>query len=197
MEPPDLVELDPDTSIWDDVHTVAPLVLVGTKEGDGFDLAPKHLAMPIGWSEYFTFACTPEHHTFTNIEAHPEFTVSYVRPDSVVLLGQSAGERADGEKLALDLLPTFPAASIDGVHVAGSYLHLECRLDRFVGGFGRHSLIVGRIVRAACDPAVARSPDIDDAELIEDSPLLAFISPNRFASIEHTLSFPFPRGFRR
>ena len=191
------MELDPGHSIWDQVHTVAPLVLVGTKEGDGYDLAPKHLAMPIGFGEYWTFACTPEHHTFTNLEDHGEFTVSYVRPDSVVMIGQAAQERTDGDKLTLDLLETFPARDVDGVHVAGAYLHLECTLDRIVTGFGRHSLIIGKVVRAACDPEVVRAPDGDDAEVIERSPLLAFVSPNRFARIDDTFSFPFPSGFHR
>ena len=197
MNEPELVELDPGRSIWDEVHTVAPLVLVGSKEGDGYDLAPKHLAMPIGFDDFFTFACTPEHHTWTNIEAHREFTVNYLRPDSVVMIGQSAGARVEGEKLTLELLDTFPATEVDGIHLAGSYLHLECTLDRIVDGFGRHGLIIGRIVRAACAPDSVRTPDTDDAEQLERSPLLAFVSPNRFASVGHTFSFPFPAGFHR
>lgn len=191
------MELDPGGSIWDQVHTVAPLVLVGTKEGDGHDLAPKHLAMPIGFDEFFTFACTPEHHTFTNVEAHGEFTVSYVRPDAVVMIGQAAGPRTDGDKLALGVIETFPARQVDGVLVRDAYLHLECRLERIVTGFGRHSLIVGEVVRAACAPEAVRSPDRDDADLVHGSPLLAFVSPNRFARVEDTLSFPFPSHFRR
>lgn len=198
MDQPELVELEVDAAIWDQVHTVAPLVLVGTKEGDGYDIAPKHLAMPIGWTEYFVFVCTPEHHTYTNIVAHPEFTVSYPRPDSVVLVGQAAAERHDGEKLTLEVLPTFAASVVDGVHVADSYLHLECRLEQMVDGFGSRSLIIGRVVRAACDPAAVRSaPDVDDAALLHRSPLLAFVAPNRFATISDTDSFPFPRGMRR
>ncbi len=194
-EPP--VELDPEQSIWDTVHTVAPLVLIGTKEADGYDLAPKHLAMPVGFEDFFTFACTPEHHTWTNVEAHREFTVSYVRPENVVAIGQAAAQRVDGDKLSLELLETIPAARVDGVHVAGSYLILECTLERIVDGFGRWGLIVGKVVRAACARDSMRSPDVDDAELLERSPLLAFVSPNRFSTLHETLSFPFPAGFRR
>ena len=50
------VELDVRVPVWGRVHTVAPLVLVGTREPDGsFDLAPKHLAMPLGLQDWFGF----------------------------------------------------------------------------------------------------------------------------------------------
>lgn len=192
---PELIELDIDHSLWDHIHTVAPLTLVGTKEGDSYDLAPKHLAMPIGWADYFMFVCTPKHHTYANLVAHPEFTVSYPRPSSVVLLGQAAAGRHGGQKMILDILPTFSASLVDGLHFADSFLHLECRLDRTIDGFGDRSLIVGRVVRAACDPAAVRSPDVDSADLLHQSPLLAFIPPARFATISDTMSFPFPDGF--
>ena len=43
------VTLSVDLPVWDRVFTVNPLVLVGTKEEDGgYDLAPKHMAFPIG-----------------------------------------------------------------------------------------------------------------------------------------------------
>lgn len=197
MDRPELVELAVDPSMWNQVHLVAPLVLVGTKEGDSYTLAPKHAAMPIGWTEYFMFVCTPEHHTYTNIVAHREFTVSYARPDAVVLLGQAAAQRHGGDKLTLELLPTFTASVVDGVHFSDSYLHLECRLERILDGFGSNSVIIGRVVRAACHPSMIRSPDVDDADLIHDSPLLSFISPNRFAAIADTTAFPFPSGFHR
>ena len=48
-DPEDLVLLETDRPIWDRVFSVAPLVIVGSKEADGrFNLAPKHLAMPLG-----------------------------------------------------------------------------------------------------------------------------------------------------
>lgn len=197
MDQPELIELEVDHSMWDQVHLVAPLVLVGTKDGDSYSMAPKHSAMPIGWTEYFMFVCTPEHHTYTNIAAHPEFTISYARPEAVVLLGQAAAQRHNGDRLTLELLPTFAASIVDGVHFTDSYLHLECRLEQVLDGFGRNSVIIGRVVRAACDPSAVRSPDVDEADLIHRHPLLSFISPNRFATIHDTTSFPFPSGFRR
>ncbi|NIQ57054.1 MAG: flavin reductase, partial [Gammaproteobacteria bacterium] len=53
-----------------------PLVLVGTREGEGaYDLAPKHMATPLGWGDYFCFVCTPEHRTYQNATREEEFTV--------------------------------------------------------------------------------------------------------------------------
>ena len=57
------VPIPVDKPIWSRFFTVAPLVLVGTREGDGHDLAPKHMAMPLGWDNYFCFVCSPDHAT--------------------------------------------------------------------------------------------------------------------------------------
>ena len=42
------ITLDTTNPVWDRFFTVAPLVLIGTREPDGaLDLAPKHMAMPM------------------------------------------------------------------------------------------------------------------------------------------------------
>ena len=67
--------------IWEGVFTVAPLVLVGTREEDGrHDLAPKHMAMPLGWQNHFGFVCHPSHATQRNAERTGVFTVSFPVP---------------------------------------------------------------------------------------------------------------------
>ena len=60
-----LVELPVGSGLWRAVFSVAPLVLVGTKEGDGYDFAPKHMAMPLGWEGFYCFVCSPRHATYT------------------------------------------------------------------------------------------------------------------------------------
>jgi hypothetical protein len=51
-----------DSPIWERTFTVNPLLLVGTREkGGDYDLAPKHMAAPMGWRDYFGFVCTPRH----------------------------------------------------------------------------------------------------------------------------------------
>lgn len=183
--------------IWSRFYTVAPLVLVGTKEGDGFDIAPKHMAMPLGWDNYYCFVCSPRHATYANVVEHGEFTVSFPRADMVVQTAMAAAPReADRSKPSLAALATFPASTVEGVLVAGCYLFLECRLERIVDGFGENSLVVGKIAAAAADESALRMSDGDDAELVMSEPLLAFLHPGRFASIGESCSFPFPVDFR-
>ena len=55
--------LEVDFPIWDRFFTVAPLVLVRTKEAEDYDLAPKHMVTPLGWENDFAFVCTARHRT--------------------------------------------------------------------------------------------------------------------------------------
>ena len=194
-----LVELDVSQPIWDRFFTVAPLVVIGTREPDGqYDFAPKHMVTPLGWDNYFGFVCTPAHGTYRNIRRERVFTVSYPTADAVVLTSLAASPRCgDDSKPALDALPTFPAQAIDGRFLAQACLFFECHLDRIVDGFGDNSLIAGRIVAAHLLPEALRSMDVDDQETISASPLLAYVSPGRYAKIDRSLSFPFPAGFQK
>jgi hypothetical protein len=91
----DFVTLQPDQPWFEAVYVPAPLVIVGTKEPDGSDdLAPKHMAFPLGWSDYFGFVCTPEHSTYRNAERTGVFTVSYPRPKNVLEASLAAAPRA-------------------------------------------------------------------------------------------------------
>jgi flavin reductase (DIM6/NTAB) family NADH-FMN oxidoreductase RutF len=184
--------------LWEQVFTVAPLVLVGTIEEDGAaDLAPKHQATPLGWASHYGFVCTARHRTHANVLRTGEFTVSFPTPDQSVMVGQAAAPRIDGEKLSLTSVPVRPATTVDGVLVEGSALWLECQLDRVVEGFGEHDLIAGTIVAASAPEWALRDPDVDDADLIGRHPSLAYLCPSRFAPITDSLSFPFPAAFRR
>lgn len=193
-----LVELPVGPELWERVFTIAPLVLVGTREGDGWDFAPKHLAMPLGWEGYFCFVCTPRHATYHNVRAHPQFTVSFPRPEQILESSFAAGGRYDEDvKPALAAVPTEPARVVDGRIVAGCPLYLECELERIVDGFGSSSLIVGRIVAAFADREAMRGADVDDADLVHRLGLLAYLPPGRFAAVRESLSFPYLADFRR
>ena len=102
-------ELDVSQPVWDRFFWVAPLVLIGTQEPDGtHDLAPKHMAIPIGWENYYGFVCTPRHHTYANIQREGVFTVSYPRPSQLVLTSLAASPRCgEAEKPALAVLPSL------------------------------------------------------------------------------------------
>lgn len=194
-----LTQLDLSAPIWDRFFTVAPLVVIGTREPDGTDdLAPKHMVTPMGWDNMFGFVCTPAHGTYQNIRRVSEFTVSFPNPDQVVLASLSASPRCeDNSKPAVNSLPTFPASEVAGVFLKNGYLYLECRLDRIIDDFGQNSLIVGRIVAAQVTASALREPDRDDQDILLDAPLLAYVSPGRYATIDRSCSFPFPSGFRR
>ena len=184
--------------LWQRVFTVAPLVIVGSKDPDGtYDLAPKHMAMPLGWRDAYGFVCTPRHRTYRNIERHGIFTVSFPRSIQVVQTSLAASSRdADGAKPELAALPTFPARSVDGVLVHGCYLFLECELDRLVE-LDEASLVIGRIIAASAVEDAIRDPDRDDADLLRHLAPLAYVSPSRFSALDHSQSFPFPSSFRR
>ena len=196
---PETIELDTSQPIWDRFFYVCSLVIVGTREPDGsHDLAPKHMAIPIGWENYYGFVCSPTHATQSNIERTGEFTVTFPRPDQLLQTSLAASPRyEEAGKPALSVLPVVPARVVDGVLVEGGYLELECRLDRILDGFGINSLIIGRIVAARAAEDALRAMDADDADLVRAAPLLAYLSPGRFARIGESYSFPFPAGMRK
>lgn len=191
------IPLSTDSPIWSRFFTVAPLVVVGTRETSGqHDLAPKHMAAPIGWDNLFGFVCRPSHATHSNAERTGEFTVSFPRPDAFLQAGLAAsGRAADSSKPALTALPVRAAEVVDGVVLEAAYLWLECELDRIVPDLGTASLIIGRIVAASAEERYLRSADSDDADIIRNAPLLAYLSPGRFAEIDASRSFPLPADF--
>ena len=193
-----IISLDLAQPIWDRFLSVAPLVVIGTQEETGnYDLAPKHMAMPLGWDNYFGFICTPRHRTYQNIARERVFTVSFPRPDQVVLTSLAASPRCEDQvKPSLIALPTFPAIQIQGVFLKDAYLFLECQLDRIVDGFGDNSLIAGQIVAAHVQAEALRVSDQIDQDLLAQSPLLVYLPPSRYASLDHSFSFPFPKGFQ-
>lgn len=193
------ISLDTRFPVWERFFMVSPLVVIATKEpGQGYDLAPKHMVSPMAWENYFGFVCTPIHATYRNIQREKAFTVSFPMPEQVVLTSLSASPRCeDGCKPSLAALPTSPAETIDGVFLTNSYVSLECRLERIIDGFARNSLIVGQIVAAQVAEPALRTSDQDDQDVLARAPLLAYVHPGRYATIDSTLSFPFPSGFKR
>jgi flavin reductase (DIM6/NTAB) family NADH-FMN oxidoreductase RutF len=194
-----LVTLDTAYPIWERFFTVAPLILVGSRDPDGdYDVAPKHMATPLGWQNYYGFVCSSTHRTYRNVAAGRQFTVSFPRPEQVVETSFAAAPRwEDCSKPGLRAVPTLRARRVDGVLVAGCSAYLECELDRLVDGFGANSLVIGRVVAAHVASDALRTLDRDDNDLLQGAPLLAYVSPGRFARIERSWAFPFPAGFAR
>lgn len=194
----EIVHLHNGESIWNRFFTVAPLVVIGTKEGSTYDLAPKHMAMPLGHGPYFGFICTPRHSTYHNVKRAGIFTVSFPKPDQVTLASLAASPRCEteeNEKIIVNQLPTIPAPNIDALFLADSYLFLSCTFMKIIDGFGDHSLICGKIIDTYVDREYLRISEQDEQEMIAKAPLLAYLADGRFAEIKNTNKFPFPKGF--
>ncbi len=194
-----VVSVDTSVPVWDQFFTVAPLVLIGTTDVDGsLDLAPKHMVTPMGWQNFFGFVCTPRHSTCGNIERTGVFTVSYPKPSQVLMTSLAASPRLEkGDKPVIDYFDTFPARKIEGQFIEDGYLFFECRHHKTIDGFGENCLITGEIIAAYAEENFLRHTEGDDQETIHDSPLFAYLSPGRFATIDRSNAFPFPEAMKK
>lgn len=197
--PGNVVAVDTTVPVWEQFFTVAPLVLIGTRDEDGsLDLAPKHMVTPMGWQNYFGFVCTPRHTTCSNIDRTGEFTVSYPKPSQVLITSLAASPRGEaGGKPVIDYFRTFPATEINGRFIEDGYLFFECRHFKTIDGFGENCLITGEIIAAYADDDFLRHTEADDQETIHDSPLFAYLAPGRFAMIDRSNAFPFPESMKK
>jgi flavin reductase (DIM6/NTAB) family NADH-FMN oxidoreductase RutF len=197
-----LIDLDTSRPIWDSVFTVAPLVVIGTKEecGCGYDMAPKHMVTPLGLDNYIGFVCTPRHRTYHNIIDTGEFTVSFPKPDQVTMTSLAASPRCGKSlknKPIVDSLQTVPSHKIDALFVKESYLFLDCILHSITEGFGEYSLIAGKIISAHVDEDSFRYSERDEQEMVTKAPMLAYLAHGRYSSISESIEFPYPAGFKR
>ncbi|NNE28625.1 MAG: flavin reductase [Saprospiraceae bacterium] len=195
-----VVTLDMNTNIWDQFFTIAPLVVIGTKEDKHYNLAPKHMATPLGFQNYFGFVCTPKHSTYHNVKFEKSFTVSFPKPDQVVLSSLASLPRCEEggwEKEVLEHIPISWGSKVNAPMLKDSYLYFECELDRVIDGFGEHSLISGKIVAAHLDENYLRSSEKDEQFMIYNNPMLAFLAHGRFAAIKDSYNFPYTKGFKK
>ena len=197
--PASVVELDTSVPVWEQFFTVAPLVLIGTRDANGdLDLAPKHMVTPMGWQNYFGFVCTPRHSTCSNIDRSGEFTVSFPKPSQILFTSLAASPRCeDGDKPVIDYFQTFPATRVDGSFVEECYLYFECRHHKTIEGFGENCLITGEILRAWGDDDYLRHSEADDQQTIHESPLLVYLAQGRFATIDRSNAFPLPESKKK
>jgi flavin reductase (DIM6/NTAB) family NADH-FMN oxidoreductase RutF len=194
-----IVNIKIDSSFWDRFFLPFPLVIVGSKEGDKYDLAPKHMAIPLSWDNHYGFVCTEQHATYHNIKKHGFFTVSYPKVDQLALASLTACQRSDKDKnkMILNHIENIPAVKIDGVFLKDSFLMLECELFKIIDGFGINSLITGKIIHARIDEEYLREVDRNEQLQIYNHPVLSYIHPGRYAAIKDTAVFPFPKDFKK
>ncbi|MGI9532230.1 flavin reductase [Lutimonas sp.] len=196
----DFISLELKDSIWEHFYTVAPLVVIGSKESQGFDLAPKHMATPLGFSDFFGFVCTARHNTYQNIKKHSRFSVSFVKPDQILLSSLAAIPRCAVKDFSQEItnqIPTLLSEDGEVIFVQDSYVMLDCALHQIIDGFDDYSIITGRIRSARVHKNYKIVSDEGHQKQIYDHPLLAYIAPGRFANIHETLAYPYPKDFQR
>jgi flavin reductase (DIM6/NTAB) family NADH-FMN oxidoreductase RutF len=196
----DFISLNVKESIWEHFYTVAPLVVIGTKEAQGFDLAPKHMATPLGFSDFFGFVCTPRHNTYHNIKKHSRFSVSFVKPDQILLTSLAATPRCAVKDFPEEITNHIPTVTLNNgasIFVKDSYVMLDCSLYKIIDGFDDYSLITGKVEQAMVHKDYKIVSAEGNQKQIYDHPLLAYIAQGRFASIKETLSYPYPKDFQR
>jgi flavin reductase (DIM6/NTAB) family NADH-FMN oxidoreductase RutF len=196
----DFVSLDTKKSLWEQFYTIAPLVVIGTKEGNGFDLAPKHMVTPIGFSNFFAFVCTPRHRTYHNIKKEGKFSVSYVKPDQILLSSIAAMPRCSVEDYPRDVvqhIPTVSSEDGENIFVADSYLFLECELHKVIDGFDDYSIITGTVEKAFVHKSYKIHSDQGQQGQIYENPLLVYVAQGRFAEVHETMAYPYPKDFER
>lgn len=194
------VALDTDQPIWSHFFMIAPLAVVGTREAEGYDLAPKHMITPMGFENYIGFVCTPAHGTYHNIEQHGEFTISFPMADQTLIASLSASPRQSGiskSDQVINALPTHRAVEVDALFLEQAYLKLECKHFKTIDGFGSNSLITGTILHAYVHTDYLRVSEQDEQHMLHEHPLLAYVAEGRFAEVGDTYHFPFPKGFKR
>jgi len=196
-----MIEIDLDQDVWSRCYTVHSLVVIGSKEEDAtYNFAPKHMAMPLGFSNHFAFMGTPRKSTYRNIERQKEFTVSFPKPSQIIVSSLTATRREDDDsKPVLDQIPTVSAKIVDGKFLEDSYFQLECTLKECIGKFGEWEIVVGEIVAARVQKEAARNigNGMDEGKQIFNSPLLAYLHPDRFSVIKESNTFPYPNEFKR
>ncbi|WP_224483449.1 flavin reductase [Robertkochia aurantiaca] len=192
--------LDLSIPVWDQTFIVAPLVVIGTREMNGYDMAPKHMVSPLGFDNFFGFVCTPDHSTYHNVIKEKCFSVSFPLPSAVAETSLTASPRSEGVssiKPVISELQTVRAEKIDALLLQDAYLQLECAMYKIIDGFGKNSLITGTVKAARINSEYLKTSDTDEQEQLQKNGLLTYIAPGRFTIINDTYNFPYPKGFKR
>lgn len=186
--PPHLLSLELKQPLWSRFFSIAPVVLVGTRNEDGSqDLFTTHCVLPLANPNRFAVLVPPSTPTARNAAREGAFAVSFPRPGQVVeaSLAANVGPHPLG-----DQIPTFQAPAIDAPFLEGAYVHLECEVERTLEELAPDVLVLGKVVGAYVDREFRRMAERDDHDLLVKNPLLAFAIPGRIAKVSDTDAFP-------
>jgi len=172
----------------------ASLVLVTTMSPLGIpNVAPKTQVMPVGRKGYWAFACCDRHHTYQNVAQQGEFVINIPGPELIEQVSRAAAEFPPGaDEISGAGLTAIPSHVVGVPSLAECRVHLECKKERILDGFGEESLIIGEVV------AVTVNESLVDAgvEILEEHPLLVYVYPGHYAGIKGAKRFRFPRNYK-
>jgi flavin reductase (DIM6/NTAB) family NADH-FMN oxidoreductase RutF len=157
------------------------------------NVAPKTQVMPVGRKGYWAFGCCDRHHTYQNVIQQGEFVINFPGPELIKQVSQSAKEfPPDADEINGAGLTAMASQEVKVPSVAECRVHLECKRYQVIDGYGKESLIVGEVV------AVTADEDLVDAgaEILMEYPLLVYVYPGYYASVEQVRQFRFPRNYK-
>ena len=92
---------------------------------------------------------------------------------------------------------TIGDAPIPPLHHIERTVNTPATMQRVIDGFGVNSLIIGQVVAARVAADSERIHEGGDQARLSEAPILAYLHPGRFATIDRTLTFPFPAGMEK
>jgi len=195
------VAFDPSRSVSSQYAHVSPVILVTTVNADGsLNVAPKTQNMLVGKEgRIFMFVCTPNHHTYQNIERTGEFVVNYPTPELVENVAASASVFEDGaDEVADSGLTATPSLKVKPPRIKECPVHLECELAE-IREYGPYGFVVGKVVAASGNEEIVLAANMDTAEFskrLAQNPLLAYVYPNHFTSVNECRKFVYPKNYK-
>lgn len=179
--------------------TVKPIILVTTLGSNELpNVAPQTQCMSVGrHEEYFAFVCTPEHHTYQNTKANKEFVVNYPGPELIEKVSAASQSAENVDEVALSGLTSIPSLIVKPPRIKECMVHLECKVMD-IKDLDNGSIILGKVVARSANREVSFKKGMaeESINLLSMHPLLAYIYPDHYASINTAEKFIFPKNYK-
>jgi len=157
------------------------------------NVAPKTQVMPIGRKNYWAFACCGSHHTYQNVVQQGEFVINIPGPELIDHISRSSADFPLGtDEIKAAGLTALSSKIVVPPSIAECRVHIECRRYQVLDGFGNDSLIIGQVIACFGDSGFVST----DPAILREYPLLAYIHPNHYATIDRVERFSFPRNYK-
>jgi len=179
--------------------SIKPIILVTTLGSNGLpNVAPKTQCTSIGrHEEYFAFVCTPRHHTYQNAKADGEFVVNYPGPELIERVSAASQFAENVDEVVLSGLTSIPSLVVKPPRIKECRVHLECEVAD-VKDLDDGSIILGKVVSRSGDREISfkKGTAEENINLLSTHPLLTYVYPNHYASINTAEKFIFPKNYK-